>query len=109
MEKEGITTTLSAETYIENIVQKLAAMVGVEEFPKSRYKTPMSEDYYPELDESDLCFPLDASKYRSLIGSANWIVVLGRFDIAFTTSTLARYSTVPRQGHYKAAQRILAT
>ena len=66
----------------------------------------MSEDYYPELDESDLCSPLEASKYRSLIGSANWIVALGRFDFAFTTSTLARYSTVSRQGHYKAAQRI---
>ena len=107
-EKENVTTALSAETYIDNIVQKLAAMVGVEEFPKSRYKTPMSEDYYPELDETDLCSPLEASKYRSLIGSANWIVALGRFDIAYTTSTLARYSTVPRQGHYKAAQRIFS-
>lgn len=106
-EKEGINTALSAETCIENnIVQKLAAMVGIEEFSKSRYKAPMSEDYYLELDESDLCSPLEASKYRSLIGSTNWIVALGRFDIAFTTSNLARYSTVPKQGHYKAAQRI---
>src|SRR5215210_2548824 len=107
-EKENINTALSAETYIDNIVQKLATMVGVEEFPKSRYKTPMGEDYYPELDESELCSPLEASKYRSLIGSANWIVALGCFDIAYTTSTLARYSTVPRQGHYKAAQRIFS-
>ncbi len=107
-EKEEVNTALSAETYIDNIVQKLATMVGVEEFPKSRYKTPMSEDYYPELDETDLCSPLEASKYRSLIGCANWIVALGCFDIAYTTSTLARYSTVPRQGHYKAVQRIFS-
>ena len=45
-EKENINTVLSAETYIDNIVQKLATMVGIEEFPKSRYKTPISEDYY---------------------------------------------------------------
>jgi hypothetical protein len=107
-EKEEVNTVLSAETYIDNIVQKLATMVGVEKFPKSRYKTPMSEDYYPKLNETDLCSPLEASKYRSLIGSANWIVALGRFDIACTTSTLARYSTVPRQVHYKAAQRIFS-
>ena len=36
-EKEGINTPLSEETYIENIAQKLAAMIGAEEFPKSRY------------------------------------------------------------------------
>jgi hypothetical protein len=106
--KEGITTALSAETYIDNIVQKLADMVGIKEFPKSRYKTPMSEDYYPELDESELCSPSEIYKYRSLIGSANWIVALGRFDIAYATSTLARNSSVPRQGHYKAAQRIFS-
>ena len=107
-EKEGITTALSAETYITNIVDKLAKMVGVEAFPKSRYKTPMSEEYHSELDMTDLCTPLEASKYRSLIGSANWIVALGRFDIAYATSTLARYSSMPRIGHYKAAQRVFS-
>lgn len=49
-EKEVITIALSAETYIENIVQKLTAMVGIDEFPKGRWKTSMSEEYYPELD-----------------------------------------------------------
>ena len=51
---------------------------------------------------------MEASKYRSLIESANWIVALGRFDIAYATSTLARYSAMPRIGHYKAAQRIFS-
>ena len=49
---------------------------------------------------------MEASKYRSLIGSANWIIALGRFDIAYATSSLARYSNMPRKGHYKEAQRI---
>ena len=105
-EREGITTALSAETYIVNVVDKLAKMVGVEEFPKSKFKTPMADEYHAELDQTELCTPLEASKYRSLIGSANWIVALGRFDIAYATSTLARYSNMPRKGHYKAAQRI---
>lgn len=107
-DKEGMTTALSAKTYIENIIQKLAAMVGVEQFPKGRFKVPMNEEYYPELDDSEFCTPLEASKYRSLIGIASWIVALGRFDIAYATSTLARYSTVPRKEHYKEAQRIFS-
>src|SRR5687768_560198 len=107
-EKEGISTALSAETYITNIVDKLAKMVGVAEFPKGRFKTPMADEYYSELDESDLCTPMEGSKYRSLIGSANWIVALGRFDIAYATSTLARYCSMPKVGHYKAAQRIFS-
>lgn len=61
-EKEGITTALSAETYIKNVVDKLAKMVGVEEFPKSKYKTLLVEDYHAELDDSELCSPLEASK-----------------------------------------------
>lgn len=105
-EREGITTALSAETYILNIVDKLAKMVGVDEFSKSKFKTSMADKYHTELDQTKLCSPLKASKYRSLIGSANWVVALGRLDIAYATSTLARYSSMPRKGHYEAAQRI---
>src|SRR5690348_4645631 len=83
-------------------------MGGVADFPKGRFKTPMTEEYYSDLDQTELCSPLEGSKYWSLIGSANWIVALGRFDIAFATSTLARYCAMPRLGHYKAAQRIFS-
>jgi hypothetical protein len=44
-----------------------------------------------------------SSTYRGLIGSANWVVSLGRFDIAYAVNTLARYSMAPRQGHFEAA------
>ena len=104
-EHEGITTSLSAETYIDNVVPKLEKMVG-KDFHKSRWKAPFDETYHAELDESELCTPVVASKYRSLIGSANWVVTLGRFDIAFATATLARYCMAPRMGHYEAAQRL---
>ena len=86
-------------------MDKLAKMVGIAELSKL-CKTPMFEEYHAELDETEICTPMEASRYRCLIGSANWIIALGRFDIAYATSTLARYSTLPRKGHYKAAQRI---
>ena len=67
-------------------------------------KTHKSEDCYPEVDMGDLCSLPEASNYGSLI--VIWIVALGRFVISYITSALARYSTVPRQEHYKAAKRI---
>jgi hypothetical protein len=41
-----------------------------------------------------------------LVGSAQWAVTLGRFDIQYATNTLARYNTKPREGHLKRMLRI---
>jgi hypothetical protein len=41
-----------------------------------------------------------------LVGCANWIITLGRFDILYATNVLARYNAAPRMGHYKAMQRV---
>ena len=60
----------------------------------------------PELDETDLLSDDQISIYKSLLGSANWIITLGRFDIAYATNTLSRYSMAPRKGHMKAMHRV---
>jgi hypothetical protein len=41
-----------------------------------------------------------------LIGCAQWAVTLGRFDIQFATNTLARYGSMPREGHMERCIRI---
>ena len=97
-DKLGINTALSAETYIKNSVERFEKLLG-REF-KSEY-IPMAEQDHPELDDSALCSPDDASKFRSLIGSANWIITLGRFDIAYAVQSLARFGMIPRVGHLK--------
>ena len=74
-------------------------MCNVEQFPK--HKMPMSEEYHPELDEAPLCSPIEITKYKSLLGSANWIITLGRLDIQYAVNTMARYSNAPREGHMK--------
>ena len=102
--KEGIFTAFSAETYIKNCIPKLETMCGVNKFASS--KIPFDPNYHPELDDSPLCNPDTISKYRSLIGSANWIVTLGRFDICYALSTLSRYSMAPCEGHFKAMQKV---
>ena len=94
----------SAETYIRNCLPKLAEMCGLNQF--STKKTPFSDVYHPELDESSFLEPSDITKFKSLIGSGNWLITLGRFDIQFAITTLAQYSVAPREGHMKALHRV---
>ncbi len=103
-EKQDIGSAFSAETYIANCLPKQAAMCGLTQFTKAH--VPFSDTYYPELDESPLCSPLDITKYKSLLGSGNWIITLGRFDIAFSISSLSRYSMAPRYGHLEALKQV---
>ena len=103
--KEGIDQGFSAKTYISNVVPKFEILFG-QEFKS--IKTPMDENYHPELDEGDELSGDEGAQYRSLIGSLNWVVTLGRFDIHYATATMARYNMCPRAGHFKAAKRIMA-
>ena len=87
-----------------NVIPRLEEMMN-RQFPKPN--SPMVLNYHPELDDSPLASNEMASKYRSMIGSLNWAITLGRFDIQYATGTMARYSMAPRDGHFKAVYRIL--
>ena len=101
---DGVGIALSAKTYIKNVIPKFELLFGETFHP---VKTPMAEDYHPEIDDSPLLNDMDIAKFRSIIGSANWIITLGRFDINYATSALSRFNMAPREGHLKAAKRIL--
>ena len=45
------------------------------------FKTPMVETSYPEMDDSPILDPIRYSKFRSLVGCTNWLIILDRFDI----------------------------
>jgi hypothetical protein len=55
----------------------------------------MSEGYHPEVDDSPLCTEDDSAKYRSIIGCCIWIIVFGRFNIAYANSTIIRFNMLP--------------
>ncbi len=61
---------------------------------------------HPEVDESDLLPPDEVSIYQMLIGCAQWAVTIGRFDVQYATSTMARFAQLPREGHMKRVLRI---
>ena len=94
---------LSAKTYIDNSIKYLEDSFG---YTFKVWNTPVSETLHPELDQSPILSPADHSKYRTLIGCANWIVTLGRFDIAYATNLFSRFSQEPRSGHLDALIRV---
>ena len=102
--EDGVGIALSSKTYIKNVVPKFESLFG-ETF--RTFKTPMAEEYHPEIDDSPLLDDLHIAKFRSIIGSANWIITLGRFDINYATSALSRFNMAPREGHLQAAKRVL--
>jgi hypothetical protein len=102
---QGLGLALSSKTYIKNVISKFEGLLG-KDF--ETIKTPISEGYHPEVDDSPLCTEDDSDKYRSIIGCYIWVIVLGRFDIAYATFAMSRFIILPREGHLKAVKRILS-
>ena len=96
-------TTISAKTYIKNICDKIEKLLHI---TLRNYHSPLEGGYHPELDDTEFLEGDDITKYRMMVGSLNWAVTLGRFDIMFAATTMARYNHLPRVGHLKTLIRI---
>jgi hypothetical protein len=66
----------------------------------------MEPKYHPELDTSPHLSDDMHARYRMMVGSLNWLVTLGRWDVHYAAQTLARYSQAPREGHMEAMERV---
>jgi len=91
-QKENVSAAMSAETYIRNSVSKHKLLFDglLQEF-----KSPMDSNYHPELDKSALLNGQQASIFRGLVGSANWAVTIGRYDINYAVNALSRFAMAP--------------
>ena len=105
---EGLVVGLSAETYINRIVENFEREIGKDkehwEFRKSR--SPLPDGYHPEICETPFLNPDKASFYRSMVGALQWIVAIGRVDVAYSASSMARFGAMPREGHLEAMYRV---
>ena len=66
----------------------------------------MNDQYPPELNKTPLLDPGEASNFQTLTGSANWIITLGCFDIAYATMALSRFPVAPSEGRLKSMRRV---
>jgi len=86
---------ISATTYIGKTVRKIETLLSV---TMKHYNTPLATDDHPETDDSALLSDHEHSIYRLLVGSAIWVIMLGRMDILYATAVLSRFAQNPRKG-----------
>jgi hypothetical protein len=73
----------------------------------ARADNPFPVDYDPSTDLSDILDPECSSFYQHLIGVMEWMMELGRIDIANEISMLSSYLACPREGHLENALHVM--
>ena len=90
--------------YIEKMISTYKR--PFDEKPIKRYQSPLDPNDNPELDASELLDLGGIKMYQSLVGACQWIIQLGRFDIAVHVMTMSSFRAAPRQGHLDRMKRI---
>ena len=102
-DQDGILCISSAQ-FIEKLNGSYEKLFG--EKPKQNVSSPLEKGDHPELDTSELLDAQGISIYQSLIGSLQWAVSIGRFDINTAVMTLSGFRVAPRRGHLERAKRV---
>ena len=74
------------------------------------YSTPhpfSSPKYKQELDTSLECNNDQTQFFQNIVGMLQWLVELGRIDIAYKTAALSSYLASPRTGHLQQALHMI--
>ena len=87
---------MGTQTYAKRLCATFESLYG--EQPKTVF-SPLDHEDHPELDNTLLCGPDDTAKFQSLIGACQWMISLGRFDIAQSIMSLSHFWHCPRIGH----------
>jgi hypothetical protein len=70
------------------------------------YTSPLEKADHPEIDTTDEFDQAGIKIYQSMIGSLQWAISLGQFDIQTATMTMSRFRTAPRKGHLERLKHI---
>eukprot|EP00957_Ditylum_brightwellii_P151823 11560859-Ditylum_brightwellii.AAC.1 len=93
---------LSVKTYVMRICSKVEQLMN---WKLWGFNNPMDPNYHAKTGESNFLVREDISKYRMMVGSLNWLITLGRYNMHYTTTTLVRHLMLLRQGHMHAMKR----
>jgi Reverse transcriptase (RNA-dependent DNA polymerase) len=89
--------------YIEKMMDQYEKMFGKK--PKE-YTSPLEKSDHPENDTTDKLDQAGIKIYQSMIGSLQWVISLGQFDIQTATMTMSWFQTAPRKGHLEQLMHI---
>ena len=102
-DEEGL-LCFGPKRYISRMEDEYKRMFGTA--PKQNIQSPLEKNDHPELDDSDLLDDDGVSQYQSLIGTLQWTISLGRFDVATAVMTMSGFRVAPRVGHLERVKRI---
>ena len=102
-DKDG-TLCMSSKKYTEKIIANYERMYG--ESPRQNVTSPLEKGDHPEIDTSELLDDKGIREYQSLIGSLQWLISIGRFDIMTAVMTMSSFRSAPRKGHLERVKRI---
>lgn len=95
---------IKPKKYIDKMIETYTRTFG--KAPEQNVTSPLAKNDHPELDTSDLLEGDDIVKYQSCIGALQWLISIGRFDIAVAVMTLSSFRAAPRKGHLDRIKRI---
>ena len=89
---------MSPNKYItDRLIPSYEKMFGCK--PTANVSSPLEHGDHPKMDKSELLDENGTQQYQSLIGSLQWILALGRFDIACALTSMSSFRVAPRRGH----------
>lgn len=94
----------SPRTYVEKLIGAYERMFGAK--PRMTYASPIEKGDHPELDDTPLLDDTGIRKYQSMLGALQWIVSLGRLDVATAVMTMGSFRVAPREGHLRRLRRV---
>jgi hypothetical protein len=103
---EDNTLCMSPKTYITRMHDNYVRLFR--EKARLNVFSPLEKGDHPELDTLEFLNEDDIQKNQWLIGSMQWAVLLGRFDIATAVMTMSAYCSAPREGHLARAKRMVS-
>ena len=74
--------------------------------PVQRHRSPLQKGDHPELNTTPFLGDDEKEIYMSLVGSAQWSISIGRFDIQSAIMTMSKFRSAPRRGHIDRMKRI---
>ena len=97
--------TMDPAKYIEKMVTAYDQLFNGEKI-STKHKSPLEDNDHPELDPSEFLDNDGIQKYQSMIGSLQWLVAIGRWDIMTHVMTMASFRAQPRTGHLDRLKRM---
>jgi hypothetical protein len=95
---------MDPKKYIDKMMQAYEQLYG--EKPSTKPHSPLQDGDHPELDTSEFLEEDGIQQYQSLIGSLQWAISIGRWDVQTAVMTMSSFRAQPRKGHLERVKRI---